>query len=252
MKTIKNFNANRLTTSQFGQHIKNISNNIIQLGEDFISDENVINYIYGLNQKLNTYETALQQFKSSKETLRILDSDKERENSITSVSLLLNVYELSDNPKELEACAIISSVIKKFAESKNWSFDEETKNYDWLIEELTSIKLQSYTSIIKMEPFIMEIQITNSIFKTFYSERSADISTTEIYDVKTLRNEINEINEDMVQYLYIMSKAVNTEEYRKPLHLINTIREYYAELVVKGNNSQPEISEPQTTVVSQN
>lgn len=251
MKTIKNLNPTRLTDSEFNQHIKNICNNIIQLGEDFITDENLINFINDLNHKLEIYETSALQLTKSTEAVKILNIEEERENSVTSALRLLNVFELSDNPQEQQAWSALHTIFEKFKQTKISNFEEETTAFDTLVNELNSPKWEPQVTILRMEPYIMGIQIANSIFKSIYAERTQEIATKEIYDLKTLRHQISSIYEDMAQYVCILSRIHNTEEYNKPLHLINTIREYYADLLSKRSITPIEISEP-TKPVSQN
>lgn len=236
MKQLQNISLTRLTVLEFGQHIKSIHTNINLLGNGFVTDAVLNDYLQALNTKMEGYDKAMLQIAKSDETAKIVGADKQRDNALTALTRLLYVYELSENEAELAAYESLTTLFNTYKGIQKWNFEEESNGIDNLLTDLGDAKYKAHVELLKMQAWVARIDNNNAAFKTLFAARTQEASGKESFDVVAMRRDIKAVYEDATGYVLSMAKAQNTEQYNKCLDVINTVRKYYHDLLAKRKN----------------
>jgi Family of unknown function (DUF6261) len=248
MKTLHPVNLARLSVLEFGQHIKSVNENVNLLGKGFITDSALANYLQGLQTNMVDYDKAVLQITKSDETAKIVAADRRRDNSLTALSRLLSVYELSESESELAAHASLNTLFTTYKGIQKWNFEEESNGIDNLLADLDSDKYKPLATALNMTAYIDRLKSSNDNFKTLFANRTQEVSAKETYNITAMRREIKRIYDDMASYTLSLAKAQEGNEmYSKTLDILNTVRKYYHDLLAKrtgGTKDDPETPIP--------
>ncbi|MBK0368744.1 DUF6261 family protein [Flavobacterium agrisoli] len=236
MKKLERLNLARLSNLEFGQLLKSTCDELANSAGLNITDEVFVNYINMLAAKSADYDKSQLQITKSDATAKIVEADKQRDNAITALLRILNVFELSDNTAELEAYTSLFNLFTNYKGIQNWNFVEETNGIDNLLIELETQKYSEHLTTLTMTSFVERIKIANDQFKLLFSERTQEKANKEVYDVKLLRQEITKVYTDLSNYVLSLSKALDSEQYNRSLNLLNTTRKYYSDMLARRNN----------------
>jgi hypothetical protein len=228
-------NVGRLTHLEFGQHSKSIYRDIKELGNgsDFIKDEVYKKYLSQFNEDSIAYDKAMVQIAKSSETEKIVNADYIRDRSYAALSRYLSVFEVSNIVEEAQAFKNLKIILNNYKGIQKWNLEEETNGIDNLVNELNNTKYNESVSLIKLAPFITRLTDDNEAFKKIFGNRTHEVASKEIFDVKVLRNNLKNSYTTMINYVETMAIAHDTEEYKQSLRVVNAIRKYYADLLAK-------------------
>jgi len=236
MKKLESLSLTRLSNLEFGQLLKSTCDGLGNMEDISITDEVLANYVSTLEAKSTEYDKAQLQITKSDETAKIAEADKQRDNAISALLRILNVYELSDKANELEAFTSLSNLFNNYKGIQNWNFVEETNGIDNLLNDLNSSKYNPHLTTLAMQPFADRIKTANDQFKLLFSGRTHEKANKEVFDIKLLRQESNKVYIDMANYVLSLSKALDAEQYNRSLNLINTTRKYYSDMLARRTN----------------
>jgi len=249
MKTLESVNIARLSNLEFGQHVKSVYKNISFLGDgtSFITDPIFINYLSKMNDSSTAYDEAMMRVFKSDETAKIVAADRVRDLAVTSMTRYLSVFELSEIEEERLAHTSLNTLLEKYKGIQTWNFEEESNGIESLVNDLNGTKYQPNASLINMNGYISRLMAANVAFKSIFDGRTQEASGKEVFDVKKLRADMKTDYSDLVNYVFTMTKAANTDEFIQSLSVINTVRKYYSDLLAKrkpGTKTTPEIPIP--------
>lgn len=77
------------------------------------------------------------------------------------------------------------------------------------------------------------LETANANFKTTFDTRSSATISKVKYDSKALRNAIFETYKDLAGYILLMAKRKNTPFYNTLLSILNSGRDYYADILAR-------------------
>lgn len=247
MKPLQTLSLTRLSVLGFGQHIKTTLGNIDLLGEGFITDKILVDYLQRLRNEITAYDKAMLPIAKSDETAKIAVADKNRDNAVSALTRQLWVYEISDDEAELAAYDSLSTLFDTYNGLQKWNFEEETNGIDNLLVDLLNNKYKPYVELLQMLRYVNRLETANTAFKNLFVSRTQEASGKQKFDVPAMRKAIQRIYDDMVGYVITMAKVQTAEQYHKTLDVINTVRKYYHDLLAKrksGNDDAPDAPIP--------
>ena len=244
MKSLTNLSIVRLQVLEVGQHVKSVSKGIETLGSSFITDAVLTNYLAKVGDASAEFDKAMLRIKKSDETAKIVTADAVRDKAITATQRYLSVFELSDNEAELTAFASLNTVFNTYKGIQKWNFEEETNGLDNLLTELATSKYQPAVTALNMQNYVARMAAANEVFKVLFAGRTTEQANKEHYDTKALRDDLTQKYNTLIEYVLVMAKATNEEQYNKPLDVINTVRKYYADLLAKRKGTSKTTEEP--------
>lgn len=201
-------------------------------------------YFQALTAKVEVYEKAIIQVRKSEETEKIVNADAARDKAITAFSLALKLYAASDNDGELEASRSLGILFGTYKNLAKMNYEAETLALDKLTSELNSAAYKSKVDALNMGKYVTRMIDTNAAFKALFSGRIVETATTETYNLKTIRLEIQATYSEMCDYVLAMAKALNTPLFETTLNVLNTARKYYADLVARRATKKTETEKP--------
>lgn len=245
MKTLIGLNVARLQVLEAGQHVKSILKGIDELGIGFITDTTLQNYLAKLKDASTEYDKALLKVMKSDETAKIVEADAVRDKAITAMQRIIGVYELSEDTAEVEAFQSLHTLFNTYKGIQKWNFEEESNGIDNLLIDLHTAKYQAHIDLLNLNAYVERMQVANEKFKTLFAGRTQEKANTEYFDTKALRDDMTLQYNNLAEYVLVMAKAFDTEQYNKPLDILNTVRKYYADLLAKRKGTHKgEAAEP--------
>lgn len=238
MKTLVRMYTYKLQNLEIGQHVKSVLTGIDELGAGLITDAVLLDYLAKLNGASAEYDKAMLKVMKSDETDNISEADDLRDRAISATIRYLDVFELSDDDSEFKAYKSLNTLFNTYKGIQKWNFEEETNGIDNLLVDLQETKYQAHVALIHMEPFIVRIKEANDKFKTYFKGRTHETANKTYYDTKALREDLTAQYNTLIEYVLVMAKALNQEQYNKPLDIINTVRKYYADLLAKRKGTK--------------
>ena len=240
MKQIVILEIGRLTNLEFGQHLKSIRKNIIQLGiGTVIVDIPLQNYLNIMGEQMKDYDRAMVYIAKSDETAKIEAADAVRDDSITAIVRHLSVFETSKDVAEKLAYASLDTLFNAYKGIQRWNFEEETNGIHNLVEDLNGIKYLPHVTLLGMGHFVTRLTDDNTAFSTLFGGRTQEVAGKEVFNAKEMRNAMKEKYKDMYEYVLSLAKVYETDvQYEKSLNVINAVRHYYATLLAKRKPTQ--------------
>jgi hypothetical protein len=231
-----------LTHLEAGQLIKSNIKDLETAGINTTTDTHINNYVQKMVTDAALYDKGLLQIKKNEETEELSRLDHVRDLSIGAYNKQLDVFENTRNANKLVAYKSLDIVATKYNGLAHLNYEAESNGIDNLIAELTNATYAPHIATLNMGEFVDDMHQTNEEFKLKFSQRSADISTKEIFDMKLIRKATFENYNNYIQYVLSLAKVDTGDDYYKNiLNSINQNRKYYSDLLARreGGNDNP-------------
>jgi len=224
----------RLTHLEAGQLIKSSIKDLETAAISTVTDTHVDAYVHKMAADSILFDKGLLQIKKNQETEDIAKLDVERDVSLAAFNRQLKVYELDVNPEFKTAFKAITIVVKKYKNLAKLNYEAESNGIDNLVDDLKSPAYAPHVATLKLEDFINRIIATNTSFKLKFSQRNTEISSTEHYDMKSIRKNALENYNNYTQYVLSLAKVNSGDPYYIAiLNSINQSRKYYSDMLAK-------------------
>lgn len=235
-------NIARLTHLEAGQLIKSSIKDLETAGVNTTTDTYIAKFVQTLSADTVLYDKGLLQIKKNEETDEVARLDRVRDLSIGSFFKQLDVFENTRNANKLIAFKSLDIVAHKYNGLSNLNYEAESNGIDNLLAEITNTSYASHIMTLNMTEFVEDIQQTNDEFKQKFSQRSATISSTEIFNLKLIRKATFDNYNKYIQYVVSLANVDTGNDYHKNiLNIINQNRKYYSDLLARrqGGNDNP-------------
>ncbi len=243
-QTLESLRLASLSHMEAGQLMKRHLSDLATIDPALHSDAPFNSYIQTLTSQSAMYEKALAQIRKNEETEKISQADADRDKADYAFATGLKLYSLSDVPAEVEASKSLGILYGSFKDLPNLNYEAQTIATDKLVRELTSPNYSPKLSLLQMDRYVTRLSTTNEAFKTLFSGRMVTTAMTEVYDMKTVRNETMKIYSEFTAYVLSMAKALNTPLFNTALNLLNTARKYYADQLARSATPKEKKEKP--------
>lgn len=232
MKLVK-LDFTRLHNAEFGQLIDRLFNDIQQSGLEIDTNADFKLLLEALKEKIPTYTKALEQIRESEKTKKIAELDRMRDDDFTALRDSIKPYRKSRNENQKQAYNTLKIVFDEYKKAKEMNYEAKTKNINSFLSLLKSSDYQPSISVLKLSPFVQELEKSSSAFNELFAERSLQNIGKETLDTKILRKEMGEIYRKMGGYIETLSGISQDPFYKKAFDIINNSRKYFADLLAK-------------------
>jgi hypothetical protein len=234
-----------LTNLEVGQLINRHLSDLNTIDVALRTDVPFNNYSQNLAAMATNYQKGLAQAQKNEETEKIVLADADRDKSVKAFRAGLKLYDLSDNPLEVEASRSLSILLGPYKNLETLNYEAQTLGMDKLINDLLSPTYNSKVTLLQMDRYVLRMQTTNNNFKPLFSGRMVGTAMTETYDMKTLRAGLISTYSDFAKYVLAMAKAdTDNQLFAKALNLLNTARKYYNDMISKRIAPKAEKEKP--------
>ena len=231
--TLEPLRTSVLTNMESGQLMKRHLSDLGTIDPALLVDTPFNDYVHQLNRYAGDYEKSLAQVRKSEETEKIALADIARDKAGNAFGKALKLYAFSDDPAEVEAARALDILFGPFKNIAHLNYEAESIAIDKLISDLGSPNYSSKVSLLKMERYVARLSNANEEFKTLFSGRMVTVAMTEVFDLKSIRNEMLKKYNEFCAYVLAMAKALNTPLFVTTLNLLNAARKYYADQVAR-------------------
>lgn len=231
-----------LTNMEAGQLIIRHLMDLKTIDAALLTDVPFSGYVQALTDQSVLYQKGLAQVQKNEETQKIELADADRDKADTAFGRALKLYDVSDDPKEVEASRGLGIVFNNFKGLASMNYEAETLAIDKLVAELESPAHAAKIENLNMGRYVTRLKTTNEAFKTLFGNRMVSTASTESYDMKIIRADLIKKYIDFTNYVLAMAKALEAPLFLQSLSLMNTARKYYSDLLARrsGNNKKPE------------
>ena len=151
------------------------------------------------------------------------------------------------DPEEAEAARGLSILFGAYKEIDKMNFEAESLAIDKLVSDLNTPAYSPKIEFLHMQKYVNNMAEANASFKNLFSQRLQGVAATEVFDIKIIRKEMQTLYDDFCEYVLALAKATDLPLYVDSLSLINTSRQYYADLLARrgGNakNDEPPVTD---------
>jgi len=226
--------ASVLTNMEFGQLMNRHESDLATIASALLTVASYNNYRDQINAKSAIYQAGLTQVQKNEETERIALLDETRDKAVEAFSRALKLYEISDIPAEVEASRIIGIVFKQFKNLAKLNYEAESISIDQLVRDLDEGNYPQYLDTLNMGKYITRMNNANQDFKALFGDRMVVEASTETYNVKVIRKELQDLYNDFTDYVFAMAKTIDAPPlFGVALDLLNTARKYYADMLAR-------------------
>lgn len=189
-------------------------------------------YIQGLAQKSQKYDKAINRISKDVNTQPVTESDKDRDNAVSSFFKSVRVGLTSDVPAEMNAAQRLMIVVDAYRGVARQNYEKETKDLDTMVTQLESPTYAPSVAALKLQRFVERIKTTNNAFKALFTTRITSNALTESFDTNNLRIDLLDYYTEYARYLLAMANATNDSFFVQHLSLINAARKYYHDNII--------------------
>jgi len=223
-----------LTNMEAGQLMNRHSDDLATIAPAMLTDAPYNNYVRQITTKSATYQKGLAQVQKNEETDKIALLDGVRDKSVNAFSRALKLYDLSDEPKEVEASKALGILLRTYKDLAILNYEAESIGIDKLVSELESDKYASHVALLNIGRYVTRMKVANANFKSLFGNRMVTGAMTESYDLKVIRKEMLKQYSDFTLYVLAMAKTDDAPPlFITALTLLNTARKYYADLLAR-------------------
>ena len=224
-----------LTLLEAGQFINRQLTDIRALGgPEYFTDENLNNYLTGLDDRLITFNNALMVVRKSDETIKIVAQDNRRDLAFTLLKKTAAFYEISNEDDQREAALSLKTLFNIFKNLTKLNYEAESLGIDSLLNDLGNSKYAPMVDLLELGQAVDRLRVTNEGFKSLFGGRIQETSNQEVFDAKMLRNEIFAVYNDFATYVLTMAKLqTSIGLFTNVLNVMNIGRKYYSDMLAR-------------------
>ncbi len=233
-----------LTNMEAGQLINRHLSDLATIDASLLTDAPYNNYVQKIGAKMELYRNALAQVQKSEETEKIGLADAARDKAISAFGLAIKLHATSDDQAEVEASSSLGILFGAFKNIARLNYEAETLAIDKLTAELNSPAYVEKVNYLHMSKYVARMAETNTAFKNLFGGRMVTMATTESFDMKTIRAEIQNLYNDFTNYVLAMAKATDNPLFEDALNRLNIARKYYADQLARRTAPKTEETKP--------
>ena len=236
--TLQKLEASRLQNAEFGQLLTRLFEDIAKSGIDLSEDEALKKVLENLKEYLKTYDKALEQTYYNEESKNLAKLDKVRDADMKALRASIKPYRNAKTDAQKDAYTNISMLFSSYKDVEVQAYEIQTKRMSTLISLLKSEKYANDVSVLKILPFVEELEKSNSAFDVIFAKRShMNIEKTN-YNIKSLRKEMGDNYRKMYNYVFSSAEVKQSDFYIKLLDIINNSRKYFSDIFSRRNTSR--------------
>jgi hypothetical protein len=201
-------------------------------------------YTKALSSQLEVYKQGLAQIQKNEETQKIVLADEVRDKAVSALGTAIKLHAMSDIAEEAEASRSLHILFANYKNLATLNYEAETLAIDKLTTELNSPAYSEKIKLLQMIKYVTRLSEANTTFKTLFSGRMVGDALSESYDMKVLRKDMLNKYSDFAGYVLSMAKATENPLFVTALHLLNTARKYYSDLLARRATPKPEEANP--------
>ena len=245
-QTLEPLKTSALTNMEAGQLMNRHLSDLGTIDSSFLTDLPYNTYVTKINSKMEPFVKALAQVLKNEETEKIGFADDARDKATGAVRMAIKLHGASDDPAEVEASRSLGILFGAYKNLEKLNYEAETLAIDKLISDLNSPAYSEKINFLHMNKYVVRLSETNAAFKNLFGGRMVTTASTESYNIKVLRKDLQATYNDFTAYVLSMAKATENPLFPTALNLLNTARKYYADQLARrtANKVTPETPSP--------
>lgn len=175
--------------------------------------------------------------------LPITKADKERDIYLKDLLSFLKPYSSSRDTTEKEACSLLKVIFNNYRKTSAVNHETETAEINYLLEQLKDNVAKAITDL-DINRFAAHLTASQQVFLERYNHRSTSEATKIVYDVKTIRQELQASNyQDFVDLVEIYNRRQKDKDYQALIRVLNASRKIYADILAHRKSPKKEETE---------
>ncbi len=225
-------NTASLGNLEYGQFIKEQTNQVGLLPANTIKDTTLISAIDKVKADSSEYEKGLVKVTKNKDTDEVKKDDHTRDISYYALGAAIHLGTLSNVEEEKVAAENLNNLYKTYGGSKvaSQNYWKESNSIDNLIEELESSKYSGDVALLGIGKYVTRLKTDNNAFKATFSARLKGETGKQYIDNKANREKLQDSYELLTGYVLYNAK-LKGGEFTTVLNILNASRKDIANLL---------------------
>lgn len=228
---LQKLEVSRLQNVEFGQLLTRLFDDIAKSEIDLSGDEAIKRVLNGLKEKLITYDKALEQTYYNEESKNLAKLDKVRDDDMKALRASIKPYRTAKTEAQKNAYHNLSMLFSTYKDVETQAYETQTKRLNTLLSLLKSEKYVNDVSVLKILPFVEELEKSSSEFDTVFSKRSHMNLEKPTYNIKSMKKEMTEDYRKVCNYVFASAEMKQEEFYIKMLDVVNNSRKYFSDVL---------------------
>lgn len=228
-----------LTNMEFGQLMKRHLSDLASIDQALLTVPSYSAYLQQIASGLIPYEKGLTRVHKNEETEKISQADIVRNKAVVAFAVNLKLYQLSDDPAEVDASRILRILYKSFKNPTKLNYEAESITIDKLVGELEGVNYADKVAFLNIGKYVARMKAANLQFKTLFSGRMVAEAMTETYNMRAMRSEMLTVYNYFTAYVLVGCNSLKTPLFISSLSLLNTARNYYSDILARRKKDKP-------------
>lgn len=198
-----------------------------------LEDDLLVNLIGEMRKQLRLFNKAKEQVVITESATAIAKADEERDLDLKALLSSLNPYITSRDNAEKEAYALIKEVFAPYRKISKANYETETAEINQLLEQLKDETVAKAVADLEIKRFVTRLSASQQAFIDRYNNRSTSQATKTVYDIKTIRQDLQASYQDFISLVDIYNRRQKGKDYQALIKVLNTSRKTYADILAR-------------------
>lgn len=237
---IKKLATSRLNAVDYSQLLTRFQDDVEKSGIRLNSDETLNSLFTTFKQKLEQFKRSLVQVPTNHNTRALAEADRQRDNDFSALRLSIRPYRTSKREGEADAYTRLNKLFSDNKDAPSKGYESQTAHINNLLSKLATSPYKEAVALLALRRFVDNLAESNRQFDLLFAGRSKEQLNKVSYDSKLLRAEVYDSYNLICDYVSVMVRAKNTKLYKDLIPVINSSRNYYAEVISRRNKAKKE------------
>lgn len=221
-----------LRQAEFGQFISQFLTDF-DASQISLEDDLLISLIGDMRTQLRQFRSVKEQVVITESAAAIAKADEERDLDLKALLSSLKPYTSSRDTTEKEAYSLLKGIFSNYRKTVKANYETETAEINYLLEQLKDKTVTKAVADLDINRFVTRLTASQQAFLDRYNNRSSSEASKTVYDIKTIRQELQNSYQDFTDLVEIYNRRQKGKDYQALIKVLNTSRKTYADILAR-------------------
>jgi len=229
-KFLESVHQSRMTLPEFSQFIERQLNEL-ESNASLLTDVPLRKQITEMRGTSNEFKAAILLVLKSTYTSQLAVLDQARDRALLRYGKVLKTFALSDNVEELADFEKLSILQATYNGVERLNYEAESSHLSKFVTEVEGPVYSGSVARLGLNSYVGSVKSTSQAFDQLFDSRSYESANKLVYDTLVLRKIMQKQYDVFAEYTLSMAKVLGTEPFVTVLKTINSVREYYGDML---------------------
>ena len=219
-----------LTNVEFYNFVTEQTSRIFGLGT-LLTDADLKILLSECSGQSDMLQTTQNRVMKSLKSIQLPILDHGRDVCYAAVKSEIRNARYSVNPDEKQAALGLTVLIDSYGDVSSLHYKVESTTLDKFLEDIAGPTYKPLADKLTLQPKLVRLRDSNDAFKTLFSSRQNDMIGADELKAIEQRKVLNKTYQMLCDFVLLKAQISPSEQYSKSLHIINSIRQEYTNMV---------------------